>query len=371
MDKGIQDREHNPVERSRRWRGLTARQWVVLATLGGLLLAVVAALILVLRSGMVDPRRLAPAAPALEPGSASLPHPGVVISSSLSVYWPPQPQLLAPPDAPGNRLWWDMRYAYRREVLLDEVAQRAPAGTTVEVLWDGDAAVSAGRARADGSDVRVVYWDGQWWHEQARAIRSSADGPGWRISFELVGGGEESGRYHLYYGVPSAAEVGPAAELGPVPEAEGGPAPHALLVALANEESVEWGPIVLWTANSVAPQVLVSPDGRVVFEHPAGGLRHDTRVRLRIVPLSERSGLGPLPEYEFHADPPPGVTEEGQLARWNPPVRVSINWAGLPGDGPSRTWVRFRYDETAAMWSPVPIEVDAETGILRFTTDQP
>jgi hypothetical protein len=264
-----------------------------------------------------------------------------------------------------------MRYGYRREVLLDEVAQRAPAGTMAKVLWDGDAAVRMGRARPDGSDVRVVYWDGQWWHEQARTIRRNADGPGWQVSFALVGGGEGSGRYHLYYGVPPVAQVGLVAEVGPAPEKEGEPASYALLVALAPEEAVEWGPVVLWTADSATPQVLVSPDGRLVFEHPAGGLRHDTRVRLRIVPLYERSGFGALPEYEFHADAPPGVVEEGQLARWDPPVSVSINWAGLPGDGPSQTWVHFRYDETVAMWSPVPIDLDAETGLLRFTTDQP
>ena len=370
MDDGIQDRAHNPQGRSRRWRGLTTRQWVVLVTLAGLLLAVAAALALVLRSGMSGPRVLAPPATDLEPGSASLPHPGAVISSSLNVYWPPQPQPLAPPDAPGNRLWWDMRYAYRREVLLDEVAQRAPDGTMAEVLWDGDAAVSAGRARPDGSDVRVVYWDGQWWHEHARSIWRDAGKPGWHISFALAGGDEGGGRYHLYYGVPQVLGSS-GTEIGPAPEGEDGPASHALLVALAPEEAVEWGPMVLWTANSADAQVLVSPDGRLVFEHPAGGLRHDTRVRLRIVPLSERSGWGPLPEYEFHADPPPGVAEEGQLARWDPPVRVSINWAGLPGEGPSRTWVRFRYDETAAAWSPIQIEVDVETGMLHFSTDQP
>jgi hypothetical protein len=264
-----------------------------------------------------------------------------------------------------------MRYAYRREVLLDEVAQRAPAGTMAEVLWDGDAAVGEGEARPDGSDVRVVYWDGQWWHEQARSVWPDAEKPGWHVSFELVGGGEGRGRYHLYYGVPPVAAVGSAAEVGSAPEREGGRALHAFLLALAPEEAVEWGPTVLWTANSGEAQVLASPDGRMVFEHPAGGLSTDTRVRLRIVPLQERSGFGPLPEYEFHAEPPPGVRAEGEFARWDPPVSVSINWAGLPGDGPSQTWVHFRYDETAAMWSPVPIVLDAETGILRFTTDQP
>jgi len=152
---------------------------------------------------------------------------------------------------------------------------------------------------------------------------------------------------------------------------QGERADHALALALAPQEAVEWGPTVTWTAHSTATQTLVSPDGRFVFEHPAGGLDQDTRVRLRIVPVSERRGFGPLPEYEFHADPPPLGSGEGQVARWDPPVTVSINWTGLPGDASSMTWAHFRHDSTTGTWNPVPIEVNTETGILRFTTDQP
>ena len=97
----------------------------------------------------------------------------------------------------------------------------------------------------------------------------------------------------------------------------------------------------------------------------------DVAVRLRVVPVSERSGFGPLPNYEFHADPPPDEPGRGNLVRWDPPVTVSINWAGLPGAASSPTWAHFRHDPTTGTWEPVLIEFDAEIGILRFTTDQP
>jgi hypothetical protein len=217
-------------------------------------------------------------------------------------------------------------------------------------------------ARADGADVRIVYWDGQWWHDLERAIEPGPRGQGWSLSFALADDAEESGRYHLYYGYPGATYVdAPQSTEGKRPE-------HALALALGPQEAVEWGPTVTWTAHSTATQTLVSPDGRYVFEHPAGGLDQDTRVRLRIVPVSERRGFGPLPEYEFHADPPPGGA---RVAQWYPPVTVSINWAGLPGDDSSMTWAHFRHDPATGTWNPVPIEVNAETGILRFTTDQP
>lgn len=365
MHDGIQDSLHNPVERSRRWRGFHTTQWVVLALLGGLLLAMGATLILVLRSGMADPTIPALSSKVSELESMPFPHTGEIVSPSLGVYWPPQPQPLALMDAPGSRLWWDTRYAYRREVFLDVIAQRAPAWTVAEILWDGEAAVREGKARADGADVRILFWDGRRWHEQTRTIRSGRAGEGWRISFVLAESTEEGGRYHLYYGYPAATATGPAFA-GKVERVD-----HALLLTLGAQEAVEWGPTVTWTAHSTTTQKLVSPDGRMLFEHPAGGLNRDTRVRLRIVPISERSGFGLLPDYEFHADPPPGGAGSGQIVRWDPPVTVSINLAGLPDDASSLTWSHFRYELAAGTWEPVPIEFDTETGILRFTTDQP
>jgi hypothetical protein len=234
-----------------------------------------------------------------------------------------------------------------------------------ELLWDGERAVREGVARADGADVRVAYWDGQWSYELPRTVWSSAGEPGWRISFALVGDDEGVGRYHLYYGYPEAQE---ALSWGKTERAE-----YALALALGPQESVEWGPTVTWTAHSTATQTLVSPDGRLVFEHPAGALDRDRRVRLRMVPASERRGFGPLPDYEFHVEPVPGGggLGEGAVVRWDPPIKVSINWAGLPDVGSGPTWAHFRYDAEMSTWEAVPFEFDAETGILWFTTDQP
>jgi len=365
MDDGIQDLLHNPVERSRRWRGLNTNQWVVLALLGGLLLAIGATLILVFRSGTANLALSDPAAADSSQAPMPWPHASGIVSPSLDVYWPPKPQPLASPDAPGNRLWWDMRFAYRRAVLLDDIAQRAQAGTAAVVRWDGDEAVRAGRSRADGADVRIVYWNGQWGHELARTIWSDSAEPGWRISFTLVGDQEGVGQYHLYYGHPGATVE------DVLVSGESGRPEHALVLALGPSQEVEWGPTVTWVAHSTSTQTLVSPDGRLVFEHPAGGLRQDTRVRLRIVPGSERSGFATLPAYEFHADPPPEMAGDNQVVRWDPPVTVSINWAGLPGAESRPTWAHFRYDVDAGTWSPVLVEFDAETGVLRYTTDQP
>jgi hypothetical protein len=332
-----------------------------LALLGGLLLVLGGTLVLVLRSGAGSPIW---SAVNSVPVPAPTAHASEAQALDAELYWPPRPQPLAAPDAPGNLLWWDARFAYRRALLFDVVAQRAPPGSKVEVLWDGDAAVGEGKARADGADVRVAFCDGTRPRELARSLVVDAERRTWRITFALVDGGG-SGVYHLYYGrgAQVASSVG-----GPSWDEDAEP---PLTLALGDEEAVEWGPVVMWTADSATPQTLVSPDGRITFQHPAGGLRQDTRVRLRTVPESERAGSGALPDYEFHADPPPNGREAEHLVRWDPPVTVTINWAGARGSASSVRWVHFRYDLPTGTWNPVPIEFDAETGVMRFTTDQP
>ena len=110
----------------------------------------VATLALIVRSGTAMPAPPALSTSDPEPGSRSVAFAVEGDSLDPNLYWPPHPQLLAHPEAPGNRTWWDTRFAYRRAVLLDVFARRAPAGRAVEFLWDGDAVVREGAARADG-----------------------------------------------------------------------------------------------------------------------------------------------------------------------------------------------------------------------------
>jgi hypothetical protein len=145
-----------------------------------------------------------------------------------------------------------------------------------------------------------------------------------------------------------------------------------LLLALGDEQGVEWGPEVTWVAHSAVTQTLVSPDGRIVLQHPPGGLVRDVRVRMRTVPVDRQSRLWPLPDYEFHADPLPGMPGSDHVGRWEPPVTVSINWAGAPvREDDLRGRVHFVYDSPRGTWKAVPMDFDPETGLMRVLTDQP
>jgi len=345
---------------------LTTTQWVVLIMMAGVLLSILAALVLVLRAvGLnpsVDARATAVARPTLSPASSALVPDAV--TPSARVYRPPDPQPLATPNAPSDLLWWDGRFAYRCPVLLDQISAELPAGTWASLIFDGEGAQRAGKMRADGADLRVVVWDGTHWWEIPRRAQARLEKRGWDVVFSLQGAAiAQSGSYYLYYGNPLAEE--PPAE-------EEAPATSRLLLSTGEEEGVEWGPEVLWMANSQADQTLVSPDGRVVIRCPAGGPRVDVRVRLRTVPLGERNNNGPLPDFELHADPPPSPEDMSNIARWDPPLTVTTNWAGLEVDERFlATRVHFIYDTERATWYSVPIVFDREKGLTRLTTDQP
>jgi hypothetical protein len=125
-------------------------------------------------------------------------------------------------------------------------------------------------------------------------------------------------------------------------------------------------------ANSATIQTLVSPDGRIAIQCPPGGPRETARVRLRTVPLPERTGNDPLPEFELHADPPPGPPGPLNVPHWDPPLTVTINWAGLPVDVEElRRRVHLVYDEHAGIWRSIPIAFDERRGMTYVTTDQP
>ena len=354
-----------PERRVRSLAGLSASQWTVLIVLGGLVLLIATALVLILRSGALESADVLAAAMAgPTPTNTSPILVFDAVPTPAGLYWPANLQPLAAPNAPGDLLWWDARFAYRRPVLLDMAATQAPPGTWVRLIFDGEGAQRDGKMGVHGADLRVLVWDGTHWWEIPRRARPRREIRGWNVLFHLQDPEiAHRGRYYLYYGNPFA---------GPPPVAEEAPETSRLLLSLGEEEGVEWGPEATWTANGTATQTLVSADGRIVIECPAGGPREDVRVRLRTVPIAERIGYGPLPDFELHADPPPGPPDASNIARWHPPLAVTLNWGGLPVDVVDlESWVHFVYDTGVGTWHSVPVEVDLGRGVIRVITDQP
>ena len=104
--------------------------------------------------------------------------------------------------------WWDTDYLFRQRIDVETGSAAAPGGYTVPVTLDHAALVANGIARADGTDVRVLRWDGANWTELDRILD---DGASWgdasttllfRTDVAIDVAAVDS--YWLYYGNPAA-----------------------------------------------------------------------------------------------------------------------------------------------------------------------
>jgi len=344
---------------------LTASQWTILILMAGVFLAIVGAVIWVLRTGYLEQSVDVLATAAAGPTPTQTPSGLVVdaLATPTGLYWPAEAQPLATPNAPSDLLWWDSRFAYRREIRFDTVTTDLPAGMWARVLLDGEGLHREGKVRPDGADVRVLAWDGGRWWPLPTSLVAQVGKRGWNVIFALQSADLlRRGHYYVYYGNPYAS---------PVPDSQGAGDSSRLLLSLGEEEGVEWGPQVLWMAHSTATQTIVSPDGRIVIESPAGALAQDVQVRLRTVPVGEKNSYGALPNFELHVDPPPVPLGTNNIVYWRPPLTIVINWVGLPVTPEDLSvWTYFVYAEDTASWYPIPVEFDPERGLIWFETEQ-
>lgn len=344
---------------------LTASQWTILILMAGVFLAIVSAVIWVLRTGYLEQSVDVLATVAAGPTPTQTPSDLVrdALATPTGLYWPANTQPLATPDAPGGLLWWDSRFAYRCEIIFDAVTTDLPAGMWARVLLDGEGLYREGKVRSDGADVRVLVWDGGRWWSLPTNVVAQVSKRGWNVVFPLQNADIlRRGHYYVYYGNPYALSV---------PDSQGLGDSSRLLLSLGEEEGVEWGPQVTWTAHSTATQTLVSPDGRIVIESAPGSLAQDIQVRLRTVPVGEENSYGALPNFELHVDPSPVPLGTNNIVYWQPPLSVMINWAGLPVTPEDLSvWTYFIYAEDTASWYSIPVDFDPERGLIRFVTEQ-
>jgi hypothetical protein len=107
----------------------------------------------------------------------------------------------------GGPSWWNAAYNWRRAI--DVTAGAAvSAGYSLSVTFDHAALVGAGKALANGNDVRVVYWNGAAWVQLARLLD---EGSAWNTSTTKIwfrgqspiAAGANDWNYFLYYGNPA------------------------------------------------------------------------------------------------------------------------------------------------------------------------
>jgi hypothetical protein len=108
--------------------------------------------------------------------------------------------------------WWNTGYLYRQQVTVTTGAAGVSSGYSVMASLNHALLVGSGKSRADGDDVRVLYWDsgGCTWSELDRALGEDSN---WGASntevwFALqadIPASSSDDSYYLYYGNTMAA----------------------------------------------------------------------------------------------------------------------------------------------------------------------
>ncbi len=104
----------------------------------------------------------------------------------------------------GGPGWWDSGYPFRQRIAVATSSVAAPDGYTVPVTLDHASLASGGFANTDGSDLRVLRWDGSTWTELDRVLDdnsawNAADTTLWFKTSSAIDPAS-SDSYWLYFG---------------------------------------------------------------------------------------------------------------------------------------------------------------------------
>jgi hypothetical protein len=108
-----------------------------------------------------------------------------------------------PTSTPVPAPWWDENYLYRMPVLITGNSGTGDVGETVRITLNTSALVSAGKMRADGNDLWIVYWDGGSQNTAIARQLYEMNGTSTDVWFELqapIPLGVTVTSYFVYYG---------------------------------------------------------------------------------------------------------------------------------------------------------------------------
>ena len=107
-----------------------------------------------------------------------------------------------------NSAWWNPAYSYRKLITItNNAAATIGSGYSVMATVDTASLVSTGKMRMDGSDLRIVNWNGSAWVELDRDIinmDSSSTQVWFKTQASISSSPSTDNNYYLYYGNPSA-----------------------------------------------------------------------------------------------------------------------------------------------------------------------
>lgn len=142
----------------------------------------------------------------------------VVLVAAIFVFPATTEEISLQQQSQGSELWWSDAYAYRQHLTLQnpESFVTLQPGTPVEITLDHRTLVEQGKSRADGLDLKVVYWTGKS-HLVIDSSLRQPDSQQTKLTFRIpsaIEGQKPEQFYSIYYGgfvatSPSAGSLEP------------------------------------------------------------------------------------------------------------------------------------------------------------------
>jgi PKD repeat protein len=252
--------------------------------------------------------------------------------------------------------WWDDDFFFRRQMTLSvptPITYTPGVTTVLAITLDTATLVDEEKLRADGGDLRVVYWDtSTGWRELPRAI-AGMNAATSTVRFPLqatITDTDES--YYLYYGNWVA---GPPPWLAAAADATPG-------VSYGVEET----PVVTAIFEPGVGGVLTSAQGDLAVHFPAAAVTQTLVVTHTPYRAVVDQGPDQLHRFELLARTSAGTPVENFAA----PVTLTLAYAGL-GVAPEgeETIVFFYWDEAAGDWQPITTTVNTAGDLATAPVD--
>ncbi|MBN2457626.1 DUF1080 domain-containing protein [Candidatus Woesearchaeota archaeon] len=103
--------------------------------------------------------------------------------------------------------WWNSSYLYRSRLNISSSGTEIPKDYTINIIFNTSGPVIAGKMKADGSDLMVVYWNSSANIMLDRINHTGFNSTETEIMFRISSNiSDFDDNYYLYYGNPAAAD---------------------------------------------------------------------------------------------------------------------------------------------------------------------
>jgi hypothetical protein len=129
----------------------------------------------------------------------------IVLALTTLVVFPPIAEQYQMQKKNGGVTWYNNEFGWRKNLIIknNESLAEIPKGNTVKFFLNHAELVTAKKAKADGSDLSVVYWNGKGYEKVLYSFSSSTNQATTALSIQLkerVKPGDSNTNYYLYYG---------------------------------------------------------------------------------------------------------------------------------------------------------------------------